>query len=180
MTSILKVATIQKTNGSAPTLADLSISHAGSVLQVVHDKTIVQVTTNSTSYTSTTLSATITPKFSNSKILVNAFIHCKLRGDHDHGMGFKATRAISGGATSDAWTGAVSYEEYMYMSTGGTSSDLFDIRGRRPMSFLDTPSTTSACTYLFYYRSYRTDLNNGNYVQSDGTESMITLQEIKV
>ena len=183
MAGTLSVSHIQGlATHSSPTTVSIASGHKlhapGHILQVVHNNTIVQVTTNSTSYTSTTLSGTITPKFSNSKILVNAFIHCKLRGDHDHGMGFKITRAISGGATSDAWTGAVSYEEYMYASDGGTGSGTFDIRGRRPISFLDTPSTTSACTYLVYYRSYRTDVNNAPIVQSDGTESMITLQEV--
>ena len=150
----------------------------GSVLQTVHATTTTAVSTNSTDYTSTNLTANITPKSSNSKILVTTFLHCKIRGDHDHGMGFKITRAISGGATSDAYASPTPQDEYRYSSDGSTSSGTIDVRGRMSWSFFDTPSTTSACTYLVYYRSHGTANSNSPAVQSDASPSMITLQEI--
>lgn len=75
MTSIIKVDTIQKANGTAPTASSLGLNVAGSVLQVVHGRL-------SSAYAATGaagsdywllpgLEATITPKFSNSNILIN-------------------------------------------------------------------------------------------------------------
>jgi hypothetical protein len=76
MSSIIKVDAIQKADGTIPTAKDLGLNIAGSVLQVVN------VTTNGTSGFNNGVdgsyvdlfSATITPKFANSKILVTASV----------------------------------------------------------------------------------------------------------
>ena len=75
--STLKVDTIQKTNGSAPTLNDLSISHAGSAVNFVYRNIeSTGFTTTSTSYVDVTGDTTarewyvdITPKFNDSIIV---------------------------------------------------------------------------------------------------------------
>ena len=68
--STLKVDTIQTTGGAAPTLNDLSISHAGSIVQVVQTSLDSGISTTSTSYVTTGLALAITPKFSTSKLKV--------------------------------------------------------------------------------------------------------------
>ena len=75
--STLKVDTIQKTNGSAPTLNDLSISHAGSAVNFVYRNIESSgFTTTSSSYVDVTGDTTarewyvdITPKFNDSIIV---------------------------------------------------------------------------------------------------------------
>lgn len=76
--STLKVDTIQKTNGSAPTLADLSISHAGSAINFAYRNIeSTGFTTTSNSYVDVTGDTTarewyvdITPKFNDSIIVL--------------------------------------------------------------------------------------------------------------
>ena len=60
MSSILKVDTIQTTAGAAPTTKDLGFA-AGSVIQTVQGTLGSAANTNTTSYTDTGLTATITP-----------------------------------------------------------------------------------------------------------------------
>ena len=68
MTSILKVDTIQTTAGAAPTINDLGINDAGTVVQVIDGRTISYSSHATTSYTNSNLAVTITPKFANSKL----------------------------------------------------------------------------------------------------------------
>ena len=80
MSSILKVDTIQTTAGAAPTAKDLGFA-AGSVLQVVRGiGTAGSTTSSSTSFVAEGIQATITPKFNNSLILVQA-----MTGDSNSG-----------------------------------------------------------------------------------------------
>ena len=86
----------------------------------------------------------------------------KIQGTHDHGLGFTLTRTISGSSTT-IYTPNQSYEVYQYDgSAGGTAHDT---RGRVPMFVVDTPSTTSQCTYEWFYKSMRTDYSNSISVQ---------------
>jgi len=170
MTSILKVATIQKTNGSAPTLADLSISHAGSVIQVVHGHTTTQVSATSTSLSSpidSGLAATITPKFSSSKILV--CIDASLRGD---GGTAWANCLIKRGGTLIDYS-ACADDGILGYSINHTA-------GQSSWKFYDSPSTTSSTEYRVFFSRYG---GSGTaYFNTNGSHyslSTIALMEIK-
>ena len=67
MSSILKVDQIQLTNGNTPTAGDLGLNTTGSVLQTLNNTLTSQTGTTSTSFVTTGLSVTITPKYANSK-----------------------------------------------------------------------------------------------------------------
>ena len=80
MSSILKVDTIQTTSGATPTITDLGIANAaGAVLQVVHGTLPTTVSSTGASgsdyLVNIGLSATITPKASNSKILIDVSMY---------------------------------------------------------------------------------------------------------
>ena len=61
MASIIKVDTLQKPDGTAPTAGDLGIDTAGTVLQVKSDISSTQVTNSTDGWTDMGLSVTITP-----------------------------------------------------------------------------------------------------------------------
>ena len=70
MSSIIKVDQIQTAAGGVPTAADLGLNVSGTVLQVVRHSLTSNIATASTSYVPTGHSVSITPKASNSIILV--------------------------------------------------------------------------------------------------------------
>ena len=162
MSSVLKVDTIQTTSGAAPTTKDLGFA-AGSVIQVVGTKfdgqnANVVATTTSSSFTDTGLSATITPKFNTSKILV--IICCQLyTSSTAHG-----DVAIFRGSTE------IIRSSFNYDAAGGSA-------GQGSLQILDSPATTSATEYSIYIRSgstSQTTTHNG----SSNSDSHITLMEI--
>ncbi len=178
MTGILKVDTIQKNNGSTPTAADLGLNISGSILQIVSvTKTDVFSSTSSTPVAVTGLTASITPRFSTSKILVRIVFN-------------------AGGDTPTA-----NCDYYIYRNGSLLSSAIGDAAGSEQRSaahidpsasrmhynntieFLDSPATTSSTSYQLYQRSqpnYNFYINRSSY--NDGntgrTISTITLTEI--
>ena len=141
MASIIKVDQIQTAAGGTPTLGDLGIATTGTgkVLQVVQDTDVGGNATNSSSYQSCGLSATITPSSTSSKILIlsNSVV------DAQSAREFAAT-IFRGGTDLAASVG-----------NGNEGFIGADNTGRSPSSimFLDSPSTTSATTYEIKFRS---------------------------
>ena len=140
----------------------------GSVLQVVNATYGTQVSTTSATFTATGLTATITPKFSTSKILVTV-IHSGV-----------ATRAGGGGLAVQTQlfrnsTVILSLDSIGIYSNGSTQSTGTD----GCATYLDSPATTSAVTYSTKFAA-----RNGvatAYVQYSGgdpSNSTITLMEI--
>jgi len=125
-------------SGGVPTWATPAAGGGGKVLQVVQATTTTGLNTSSTSYQNTSLSASITPSATTSKVLVIAMqvatiqasdrrsIHTLFRGDNT------GTDLSSG--TTDGLTTASN-------QTGGSSNYPFS------MQYLDSPSTTSSTTY---------------------------------
>ena len=155
--STLEVKAIQ-----APTGYDLDMP-AGAVVQVVNATYDVEATTTSGSYIDTGLTATITPKFASSKILVHI---------SQNGVGTTASNGgvygqLVRGSTVLGWLGRnVAY-------TGDTSQ--VRIGTGWSCSWLDSPSTTSATTYKTQFKAFNS-ISAG--VSSSGAVSMITLMEI--
>ena len=168
--STLAVNTIQAQTGTTVSVPTGQTLHApGHVLQVVTEtlNPTGHFTTTSGSYvTSANLpSATITPKFSNSKIL----IHYTHGMQHDNVGQIENTiyRIISGGATTDLSAGNV-----YGISFKGTSNPSWS---ETSINWIDLPNTTSAVTYTWYSRS---ESSNTIFASHSGCTWSAVLMEI--
>ena len=166
--STLKVDTIQKTNGSATTLADLYISHAGSALQTVTATQGSDATNSTNSWTDTGLTASITPTSSNSKVLVLVtHIAQVARTVSDNWLGgIKLLRGSTVIGCGDSYTIGQTHSSHDFAGSNGATYWWWTSHE------LDSPSTTSSTTYKTQSRA-----------DSDGSvvtvsESRITLVEI--
>ena len=135
----------------------------GSVLQVVNFTYNTQISTSSTSYVSTPITASITPKSVSNKILVLV----SLNGVTTTAVGATITAVYRNGSLSayiDANAGYGTYATYANPN----------------ISYLDSPSSTSAQTYTVYWKSYNGNTGYINaYSGTAGTTSCsITLMEI--
>ena len=144
----------------------------GNVLQTVFAEHESAVNVNSAGYINSGLTATITPKSTSSKILINVSMSVSVRGlaGHDAGLGF---RILRGG--SAIWTSTTSYRNYIYVGTTSSSSDF---RGTDTIIRLDSPSSTSALTYSIQGVGYNAGSNSNIFMQTDGNHSSIILMEI--
>lgn len=134
---------------------------AGSVLQVVNGYWASQVTTSSTSYVDTNLTATITPTSSTSKILVLVSQNGMAGAMASQGVNL---RLVRNSTTIETITIASFY--------GGAN-----LLGGVSTSWLDSPATTTALTYKTQFANY-TAGGGIVYVQADSDTSTITLLEI--
>jgi hypothetical protein len=140
---------------------------AGNVIQVVNATYSTAATTTSGTFQDTGLSATITPSFSSSKILVIWAINGVYSGT---GIGVETNLVRT--------STQIVYTENLAAREGTGSADAGS--GTSGGTYLDSPATTSATTYKCQYRS-----RNGSssvtvqFSGSGGTStSMITLMEI--
>jgi len=137
----------------------------GKVLQVVNAHTGTQVTSNSTTYADTTLTATITPSSTSSKVLV--LIQQSVgKSDHNTYGNIRVYRDSTeiGGAVAGRAIGYTANSDYVYVGIGFSNS------------FLDTPSSTSA---LVYKTQFNNNAGSGTIrVQTDSGQSYMTLMEI--
>ena len=118
-----------------------NVHMAGAVLQVVQAIDTTQEANSSSSY-STAIATSITPKFSDSKVLITVSGMCA--PDTNNQLGFKLLR---GSTEIGAGTGASS-NNYLF-GVGTTQSD-FEMT---PFSHthLDSPTTTASTTYTLQY-----------------------------
>tara|TARA_B100001778_G_scaffold229911_1_gene191239 strand:+ start:575 stop:1042 length:468 start_codon:yes stop_codon:yes gene_type:complete len=132
----------------------------GGIIQIVQTVKQDQFTTSSTSYVDVTgMSATITPKFSTSKILVMLMTTVQQNGSRTR---FDIHNSTSGGRISGSTNGMQGAE--------GTSVNL-----PCHMSFLHSPATTSATTYKLQM------LNTGgstSYFNASTHTGTMTLMEV--
>lgn len=142
----------------------------GKVLQVVQASTTTETIVATTTYTDTTLTATITPSSATSKILVivnqNILIE---RQATENGSSLQILR----GATSVFDAGNAFYFRDLQTSTVG-----FYLGTIGALTYLDSPSTTSATTYKTQGKSMRTTSTAQVTYQVNSTPSTITLLEI--
>jgi len=168
MTSIIKVDQIQNAAGGTPTAADLGLNVSGSVLQTVYARYASEVTISSAGWVSTGLSATITPKFASSTILVTVFQQVNLvtSGGTESGCGFMVIRDGTNVSNSAS---ATSFDLYHYDATTNNN-----FRGRIPYAGTDSPASTSLLTYTAYVTKYSPDIK----AQDNNNPSFMILQEI--
>ena len=138
---------------------------AGVVLQVVN-ATYATSTSNATNtYADTGLTATITPKFSTSKILVLVSQNGvgKSSATANNAVDIKLLR------NSTTLTQLSSYAGY-------TGSSVTNNIGSVSTTYLDSPATTSATTYKTQFANPNNSASS--YVQDSSSASTITLMEI--
>jgi hypothetical protein len=147
------------TTASLPTITTDKLG-TGAILQVVTDIHVSgsHHSTSSTSYIDSQLSASITPKFSNSKIIIVVNLGVQAP---DQGYAWARVLRDASALGGEAWIG----------SSGGT------IYGSLNSTWEDTPSSTSACTYKIQVKTQSTA---GYYYHHAGIPSSLTLMEIKV
>jgi hypothetical protein len=136
----------------------------GSILQVVNATYTTNVTTSSSTYTDTGLTATITPLFSTSKILVIVSQNGNLKGGANNTRtGLQLFRNASSLTT---WELFANWTNTATLNAVGTSG----------FEYLDSPATTSATTYKTQFNSQ--DNVASVSVQAGSAMSTITLMEI--
>ena len=152
----------------------------GGVVQCVSTTKTDPFTTNSTSYVDVTgLSATITPKFSTSKIFVLVTSCGNTNGSKGYGRLMRGSTAIAVGDASGSKVQAT-----FDMNNAGASNRGFSYVGQ----ILDSPNTTSATTYKLQVRHENGSGNvNINRINSNDDSavngrysSTITLMEFSV
>lgn len=141
----------------------------GKVLQVVSATYSTSTTIASTSFTDTGLSVTITPSAATSKILVlvsqAAFAD---RGTNQAGAALQLVRDATNILTTDA--------EHHYIAAVGATSVVLSTY--ETITYLDSPSTTSATTYKMQMKVASTANSGVVIAQRQSTPSSIVLLEI--
>lgn len=140
MTSILKVDSIQKANGSVPTAKDVGLNVTGSVLQVKQE-TSTSATMATTSWTPVTPTITITPSANSSNVLLNFTAAGMTNNSLD--AGFRLKRGSTVVWTNDryGYNNASTWESLTYVC-----------------NYLDSPNTTSATTYTWEIKEQQGDV----------------------
>ena len=113
----------------------------GKVLQVVYGSTTTQTANSTSTYADTTLSATITPSSSTSKVLI---LVSQNGVSKDTGNTGAQLRLLRGATVIQTFSGAVSF-------TNSTTPTRLD--GVSSTHYLDSPATTSATTYKTQFAS---------------------------
>ena len=197
MTSILKVDTIQKADGSAATAAGLGIAPSGSILQVVsHVENGLTSFTNQTSAgthrlllaanaadSTSHVSVTITPSSTSSKIIL--FAHVMYEGTtapHEYLWSFhRDTTFIGAPASGSNRRRGISTPGENYSAAVDTTSTPESVS----YQFVDTPNSTSAITYCVSYNTStlsgslflnRATLNSDSTAYELGVSSIIAME----
>jgi hypothetical protein len=136
----------------------------GTVLQVVQATTSTNTTTTSTSFVTTNLTASITPKFSTSKILVVVSAQGYIAGPNTSGIYTVFRGTVAGTNLGDATWGFVN------LFCSGSA-----VTGSVSIYYLDSPATSSSQTYTYAMRS---EGGTTTHINANGQKSTITLMEI--
>ena len=171
MASQLRVDKILPVDG-APT------NGGGGIIQVVHSSATTEVSqansgTTQTTLTDTGLSATITPKFSTSKVLV--IVHQTYQIDNgSNDVQFQINMLLRDGS-NNTLHGGMGYNALRWKNMISTSNVY-------SLNFLHSPNTTSAFTYKMTMNYYYMSSGSGNLrAQRDdqaNCQSEMTLMEV--
>ena len=171
MASQLRVDKILPVDG-APT------NGGGGIIQVVHSSATTEVSqansgTTQTTLTDTGLSATITPKFSTSKVLV--LVHQTYQIDNgSNDVQFQINMLLRDGS-NNTLHGGMGYNALRWKNMISTSNVY-------SLNFLHSPNTTSAFTYKMTMNYYYMSSGSGNLrAQRDdqaNCQSEMTLMEV--
>ena len=145
--------------------------YTGAVLQVVQTTTATGVTNSSTStWANTTLSASITPSYSNSKIFVLIMQEVQVYNTSSYGTGMWQ---LLRGATVIYTPSSTDNGNIFAFDYGGSGINVFR---PTPIMWLDSPNTTSSTTY---YTQIKKGTNGGQIIGTNSNSpGSITLMEI--
>jgi hypothetical protein len=149
-------------NGSAWRYVAATTPTNGTVLQVVTGSTATSSTNNSSTYQDSNLTATITPKSSSSKILVQVSqVFGKSNGNAENRIQVRLMRGSTELITSG---NLLNY----------TATAIYNITGFS-MTHLDSPATTSATTYKTQFMNPN---NTAGVVAQygDGTSTIVLME----
>jgi hypothetical protein len=151
---------------SGASLTNLVAGKIGQVIQTIFETDTDFATSSFTDITGggNTLSATITPTASTSKVLVTYITQASM--GNNKGYKTQLERAISGGATTNVLT---------IPNQKDTYGDGDVHQQRSSVQYLDSPSTTSATTYTVMIA---TDGAGTVTIANGGSQCMITLMEV--
>ena len=146
---------------------------AGSVLQVVQGTYAVETVVASTTYTDTGLSATITPKFATSKVLV---IISQVAATYiaTNTNNYAKVQILRGASV------LISYPTAVGGASGTNGSGYQQVLSSTSLSYLDSPATTSATTYKTQGAATNIVSSGAVSFQTNSSASTITLMEIVV
>jgi hypothetical protein len=140
----------------------------GKVLQVVNATFNTNVTSSSSTFADSGLSASITPSSASNKVLIFANLNGIYKTTNNTGISLKLVRGVT--------------DIHNIESIGAYTNDNGNVGvGSSSTSYLDTPSTTSSTTYKITFNSFNNNgtVNiNANSV-AGGTVSTMTLMEIQ-
>tara|TARA_B100000963_G_scaffold166884_1_gene144907 strand:- start:616 stop:1227 length:612 start_codon:yes stop_codon:yes gene_type:complete len=127
-----------------------SVTGAGTILQIVQSGTIAQsINTSAGSWADSNYTLAITPSATSSKVLVMMHFPFLLKGSGTKVRGgLRLNRTISS-TTTLIWNTDSYNEMYHTRDAGGTPDETNNLMH---MSFLDSPSTTSATTYTMQHQ----------------------------
>lgn len=149
------------TAGDVLTAASLNnLRGAFRIMQVVYGSTTTETVSTSTTYATSTLSASITPAFTSSKVLIIANVH------------------VSSNAASQ-FTGLRIYDGASAILTNGRAfmqGAAGDSGCMNSLVYLDSPNTTSAKTYTIQFA--RVSGAGNSVVQGNSNPSTIILAEV--
>ena len=185
--STLKTNTIQAATGTSISVASGTVlTQPGTVLQTIFTASDLKTSSTANTYTEY-LSLAITPKFATSKIFVRAVT--TFGGAANSYASGKCDRTV-GGVTTTLKNGTHHWTENRFDDASFTlqvnnSNDTYKMY-QTSFDFLDSPNTTSACTYKLHYladAAQRTACINRSITNpSDGYNSpgntTMTLMEI--
>ena len=161
---------------TASTIATSALP-AGSVLQVVNANTTTQISSSSNVLTDTGLTASITPLFSSSKVIVLITHGAISRIAYASPSAVAMEIVLLRGSTQLAFLGKGLMHQ-SYSAQAGSGTGYLEFAGPA-ISFLDSPATTSAVTYKTQFRN-SIGSTNGIRLQDNSSISTITLMEIAV
>ena len=164
------IAGINATNG-------LSSPQSNTVLQVVQNEYSTQVSLSSQTYTDNGLTATITPKFSTSRILIlisqNLYIY------REFAFQYGSVRLLRNIPSTN--TVVKDFFQVLNLTAGnpaGGSYPYHDLQVVVGLSYLDSPATTSTITYKMQHKVGTTSDGGTVISQLGDYPSMITLMEL--
>jgi hypothetical protein len=164
--SEIRVDAIKTRAGAVPKAGDVGLNVTGTVLQVVSAENDTNSSTTSTSFQSTSVTATITPSSTSSKILVICQITIRQETASNNGSHMEAQIQRGGSAIGKT----------IDHGTRERTGSVDNVATGAILTTLDSPSTTSATTYTVFIRTTSAvataEINNG------GGGSVITLMEI--
>jgi len=163
MASKLRVDHIEPVDG-------IPTGGGGGITQVIQGSTNNRVETSSQSFVTTNLSATITPKFSTSKVFIMVSGDCNTNAD-DNEIFMTIYRSIGGASFSNIGDATYGF--------ACARSDSNRLHSAVSINYLDSPSTTSSCEYKVYVRKTSGGSGNIEFPVNNGAQyAFITLMEV--